>query len=226
VQAVTSANQPWYAANLVALDLEGSGAHERGDEQILEIAAIRLVDGEPDMATAYTTCLDPGRPIPAKPWISPGLSGLALHGQPSLAAVRGDLLARLTGAYLVGHNVGVDWRLLHRHLPELTVAGLIDTHRLAKSVAVSGRLSLTDLLSRLNLSGTVSAAAPHSRPHRALWDTTGAALLLASLIHRHFTGEPSLAQLLEVAAIPTTPAATTRSATPQTGSAKPETLFD
>ena len=76
---MTSANQPWHTANLVALDLEGSGAQERGDEQILEIAAIRLVDGEPDMATAYTTCVDPGRAIPAKPWISPGLSGLVWY---------------------------------------------------------------------------------------------------------------------------------------------------
>ena len=35
-----------------------------------------------------------------------------------------------------------------------------------------------------------------------------------------------VAVLLEVAGIPTTPAAMTPSATPHTGSAKPETLFD
>jgi DNA polymerase-3 subunit epsilon len=225
VQLVTSVNQPWHAANLVALDLEGSGAHERGDEQILEIAAIRLVAGEPDMATAYSSCLDPGRPIPAKPWISPGLSGLALRGQPTLADVRGDLLARLAGSYLVGHNVGVDWRLLHRHLPDLTVTGLIDTHRLAKAVHLTGKLGLTDLLSHHQLSGAVSAAVPDGRPHRALWDTTGAALLLPTLIRRHFTGEPTLAQLLDVAGIPTAPAATTPPASPQTGPEQQGTLF-
>ena len=223
---MTLANQPWHAANLVAIDLEGSGAHERGDEQILEIAAIRLVAGAPDMATAYSSCLDPGRAIPAKPWISPGLSGLALQGQPTLAKIRRDLLARLTGTYLVGHNIGVDWRLLHRHLPDLTVAGLIDTHRLAKAVHLTGKFGLTDLLSQHQLSGAVTAAAPDSRPHRALWDTTGAALLLPTLIRRHFTGNPTLAQLLEVAGIPTTPAATTPPATPQPGPQQQGTLFD
>lgn len=226
MQAVTSANQPWHAAKLVALDLEGSGAQERGDEQILEFAAIRLVNGEPDSATAYTTCLDPGRPIPAKPWISPGLSGLALRGNPTLSDIRGELLARLTDTYLIGHNIGVDWRLLHRHLPDLTVAGLIDTHRLAKATAITGKLNLTDLLSRLNLSATVTAAAPHSRPHRALWDTTGAALLLPALIHRHFTGDPTLAQLLEIASVPTTPSATTTTAKPPPGPTGQESLFD
>lgn len=205
MQAVTSANQPWHAASLVALDLEGSGAQERHDEQILEIAAIRLVDGKPDMATAYATCLDPGRPIPAKPWISPGLSGLALQGQPAFAEIRDALLTRLQGTYLVGHNVAVDWRLLHRHLPELALAGLIDTHRLAKAMNLSGKLGLSDLLARLKLTGAVTTAARASRPHRALWDTTGAALLLPTLIRRYFSSEPTLQQLLDVAGISTTP---------------------
>ena len=226
MQAVTSANQPWHAATLVALDLEGSGAQERGDEQILEVAAIRLVDGQPDMATAYTTCLDPGRPIPAMPWISPGLSGLALQGQPALADIRDDLLSRLSGTYLVGHNVGVDWRLLSRHLPELTLAGLIDTHRLAKSTDLTGKLGLTDLLAHLQLTSSVTAAAASSRPHRALWDTTGAALLLPVLIRRYFTGDPTLQQLLDVAGIPTQPANSTSPATPPPGPAEQGTLFD
>ncbi|MEU8813759.1 hypothetical protein [Actinoplanes sp. NPDC048796] len=56
----------------------------------------------------------------------------ARRGEAAFDEIRGDLLARLAGVYLVGHNIGVDWRMLHWHLPELSVAGLIDTHRLAK----------------------------------------------------------------------------------------------
>jgi DNA polymerase III epsilon subunit-like protein len=226
VQPVSPANQPWHAASLVALDLEGSGAQERDNEQILEIAAIRLINGEPDLPTAFTTCLDPGRAIPAKPWISPGLSGLALQGRPTLDEVRSDLIARLTGTYLVGHNVGVDWRLLHRHLPGLTVTGLIDTHRLAKATDLTGKLGLTDLLALLQLTSAVTVAAAGSRPHRALWDTTGAALLLPVLIRQYFTGDPTLQQLLDVAGIPAQQADTTSPAGAQTGSAEQGTLFD
>ncbi|BEL05824.1 hypothetical protein Q0Z83_040150 [Actinoplanes sichuanensis] len=203
---MTTENPPWHTVNLVALDLEGSGAQERDQEQILEIAAVRLLDGHPDMATAYTTGIDPGRTIAARPWISSGLAGTALHGQPTLDDIRPALLPRLNSAWLVGHNIAVDWRLLHRHLPDLTIAGLIDTMRLAKAAAIPGKLGLTDLLTHLQLMTAVTAAAPGSQPHRALWDTTGAALLLPALIRRHFTTTPTLEQLTAVAAIPATPA--------------------
>jgi DNA polymerase-3 subunit epsilon len=223
VNAVTTESAPWHTANLVALDLEGSGAQDRDKEQILEIAAVRLLNGHPDIATAYTTGIDPGRAIPARPWISPGLAGTALRGQPSLDDIRPALLARLTGVWLVGHNIGVDWRLLHRRLPDLTIAGLIDTMRLAKAGTVTGKLGLTDLLTHLQLTAAVTAAAPESRPHRALWDTTGAALLLPALIRQHFTTEPTLQQLAAVAGIPlAAPQPTTAGA-----SADPQpTLFD
>ena len=221
---VTATDQPWHTANLVALDLEGSGAQERDDEQILEIAAIRLLNGRPDMTTAYTTGIDPGRPIPARKWISPGLAGLALQGQPKLDDVRGDLRARLTGAYLVGHNIGVDWRLLHRRLPELTIAGLIDTHRLARTARIAGKLRLTDLIAGLQLTDAVTAAALGSQPHRALWDTTGAALLLAALIRRHFATSPTLAELLDAAGISTLAASAT--ATPADPAQADGTLFE
>ncbi|WP_264653471.1 3'-5' exonuclease [Actinoplanes cyaneus] len=210
-------------AVLVALDLEGTGSQDRDQEQILETAAVRFLGGRPDMATAYTTGIDPGRAIPVRPWISPGLAGTALRGQPTLDDVRPALLARLTGAWLVGHNIGVDWRLLHRHLPELTVAGLIDTMRLAKGASVPGKLGLIDLLTYLQLTAAVTAAAPGSRPHRALWDTAGTALLLPVLIRQHFTTEPALQQLAAVAGIGlAAPSSTTASA-----AADPQpTLFD
>ena len=228
VTTVTDLNRPWHTARLVAVDLEGSGAQDRDQEQILEIAAIRLRDGRPDLATAYCTCIDPQRPIPPARWISPGLAGTALHGQPTLEAVRGDLLTRLTGTYLVGHNIRVDWRLLHRHLPDLTIAGLIDTHRLAKTTGVPGRLGLTDLLDQFNLTAQVTAAAPDSQPHRALWDTTGAAILLITLINRRFTTPPTLTRLLDAAAVPTETAATTSPCdpVPPPGAAPQATLFD
>lgn len=47
------ASRTWRAAPLVALDLEGTGAQDGTDEAILEIAAVRIEDGSPDLATAY-----------------------------------------------------------------------------------------------------------------------------------------------------------------------------
>jgi DNA polymerase III subunit epsilon len=173
----------WKDAPLVALDLEGSGAQDRDDEDILEIALIPIAGGHPARASAYTTVINPGRPIPRRPWISPGLTSDVLAAAPGLATVAPELTARLEGKIIVGHNVGVDWRLLHRRCPSVHPGALIDTLRLARHVhAGSKGNGLTALLDRHHLAGTVTALAPGSQPHRALWDTLGAALLLAALI--------------------------------------------
>ncbi|XVV13327.1 3'-5' exonuclease [Actinoplanes sp. CA-131856] len=184
------------ATNLVAIDLEGSGAQDGDDEAILEIAAVRLIGGRPDTATAYSTLIDPGRLIPARPWISPGLAGTALAGAPALEAVGPQLARRINGAYLIGHNVGVDWRLLHRRVPQISVTGLVDTHRLAKTLPGKGKYGLAHLLARFGLTDAVNAAAPQSRPHRALWDAVGAALLLDTLVQRRWPRDPSVDELL------------------------------
>lgn len=206
------------ATALAALDLEGSGAQDGDNEAILEIAAVRLIDGRPDVATAYTTLINPGRHIPQRPWISPGLTNDALAKAPPLDDVAPHLARRLTGVYLIGHNVRVDWRLLHRRCPTIDIAGLIDTHQLAKTLPADGKRSLTALLDQHRLTATVTAAVPHSRPHRALWDAVGAALLLNALIRARWPDqEPDLAALLAVAAPPR----------PQPAPAPtPATLFD
>ncbi|WP_433202276.1 3'-5' exonuclease [Dactylosporangium sp. CS-047395] len=184
----------WRSAPLVAFDLEGTGAQDGDGEAILELAAIRLLDGAPDMATAYATVINPGRPVPRRAWIAPSLTGDVLAGAPRLDAVEPGLAARLDGCVLVGHNIGVDWRLLHRRCPAVAPAALLDTLKLARALAVPGSHSLTALLDTLGLTAEVDAAG--SRPHRALWDAAGAAVLLRGLVSRSWGGDPTLAELL------------------------------
>ncbi|GAB1641491.1 hypothetical protein [Krasilnikovia sp. MM14-A1259] len=107
------------------------------------------------------------------------------------------------GRWLVGHNIGVDWRLLHRRCASIAPAGLIDTLRLARACHLdAGGNSLTTLLDHLELTATVTGAVPHGQPHRALWDTVGAAVLLGSLVSRRWPAGVGLAGLCTVAALP------------------------
>lgn len=182
----------------MALDLEGTGAQDRENEAILEIAAVPLADGLPDMHHAYETLINPGRPVPRRPWISPGLTDTVLSEAPSPSVVGPELARRLEGCYLVGHNVGVDWRLLHRRFGDIRPAGLIDTLKLAKQRNVAAR-SLTALLDHHALTERVTAHVPDGRPHRALWDTVAAALLLPVLIAEQWTHPLTLASLLTAA---------------------------
>ncbi len=187
----------WRDAPLVALDLEGSGAQDGADEAILEIAVVPLHDGRPSHDGAYATLVNPGRPVPRRPWLSPGLVDSVLSAAPPLAQIDPRLGAMINGAVVVGHNIGVDWRLLNRRCPELAPAGLLDTLRLARHLQLPGKHALTTLLASFNLTSQVTAAAPDSQPHRALWDTVGTALLLEVLVRRGWEDDPTLDELLE-----------------------------
>jgi DNA polymerase III subunit epsilon len=166
---------------LVAIDIEGSGAQDREHEAILEIALVPIVDWQPDIDDAYCTLINPGRSIPQRPWISPGLTDAVLRDAPTLAQVEPELARRINGKYLVGHNVGVDWRLLHRRCPHITPAGLIDTLRLARHLNHAVKRGLTSVVDQFGLGKDVDQLTSGSAPHRALWDTVAVALLLPVL---------------------------------------------
>jgi DNA polymerase-3 subunit epsilon/exodeoxyribonuclease X len=191
----------WTDVPLVALDLEGSGAQDRDDEAILEIAVVPLADGKPSLADAYTTLINPGRTIPRRPWISPGLAGKVLTAAPTLSVVIPELAARINGKIVVGHNTGVDCRLLRRRCPDVRPQAVIDTLRLARHVNPGAKgNSLGDLLDRYSLTVGVSSLVPDGQPHRALWDTVGTALLLGALIS-DLGAVPTLAEILRIAGL-------------------------
>jgi len=191
----------WTAAPVVALDLEGSGAQDRDGEAILEIAAVPFTAGQPDIAAAYCTLVNPGREIPRRPWISPGLTTAALAAAPGPADIEPELARRVNGHVIVGHNVGVDWRLLHRRHPAIAPIALIDTLRLARRLKLGTRNSLSDLTAQLQLTSQVERLAAGSQPHRALWDTVATALLLPTLIARGWPSGATLGALLAAAAV-------------------------
>jgi DNA polymerase III epsilon subunit-like protein len=191
----------WSAASLVAMDLEGSGGQDHDNEAILEIAVVPITAGQPDTASAYTTLINPGRPILCRPWISPGLTRAVLAAAPPPADVEPELARRIDGQIIVGHNIGVDWRLLHRRHPAITPAALIDTLRLARRVRLGTRNSLSALTGQLDLTAQVESLAVGSQPHRALWDTFATALLLPALMAQAWPAGATLGELIDVAGI-------------------------
>lgn len=219
---MTSSTGEWATAPLVALDLEGSGAQDHDNEAILEIAVVPFTAGHPDTASAYTTLINPGRPIPRRPWISPGLTSAVLAAAPAPGDVEPELARRVNGHALVGHNIGVDWRLLHRRFPAITPTALIDTLRLARHLKLGTKNSLTALTTQLELTPQIERLAAGSQPHRALWDTIGAALLLPALIEKAWPAGASLADLLDIAAIDIAAPTRARAAKP----AAQDSLFD
>lgn len=183
---MTETAAAWRDVDLVALDLEGSGPQDPAGEAILEIAIVPVRRGEPVADAAFSTLINPGRKIRRGPWISPGITNNVLSAAPPAAAVAADITRMVTGKTIVGHNVRVDWRLLRKRFPDAAPTGLIDTLRLARALHPDQKKghSLSAWIDRLDLAEAVSNAAPNSRPHRALWDTIAAALLLDALMSR------------------------------------------
>jgi DNA polymerase III epsilon subunit-like protein len=185
---------------LVAIDLEGTGSQDGDNEAILEIALVPLADDlKPDMGRAFETLINPGRPIPKRPWISPGLTDAAVKNAPTIEQSEPDIARLVNGAYLVGHNSRVDWSLLHRRLPAIRPAGLLDTLKLARTHRGSKGNGLGALVELYQLTATVNQLVPNGRPHRALWDTVACALLLAHLGIE--TGNTTRDQLASAAAL-------------------------
>jgi DNA polymerase-3 subunit epsilon len=193
------ASQLWHDAPIVALDLEGSGAQDHDAEAILEIAVVPLTNGQPELARAFTSLINPGRKIPRHPWLSPGLTNAVLATAPPLDKVEAQLAELINKRWIVGHNVNVDWRLLNRSLPALRPAGLIDTLALARALGQPKR-SLSALVEQMHLTGQVTASAVGSQPHRALWDTVAVACLLPRLVDRLWPDKPPTMETLRLAA--------------------------
>lgn len=200
---MTEPSGTWTDADLVALDLEGSGGQDRDGEAILEIALVPLVAGRPAVVDACWTLINPGRPIPARPWVSPGLTDAVLQRAPHLERVAPEIARRVDGRIIVGHNVGVDWRLLQRRIPDVAPAGVLDTLRLTRHLRLGPRLGLGALLERLGLTATVDHLAAGSRPHRALWDAVGAGALLHALASQAWPASIGIKELTALAGLPT-----------------------
>jgi DNA polymerase III epsilon subunit-like protein len=198
---MTGRTDEWTTGSLSALDLEGSGAQDHDDEAILEIAVVPLIGGQPDAGAAYTTLINPGRGIRRRPWISPGLTNAALAAAPSPGEVEHELAHRVNRQILVGHNIGVDWRLLHRRHPAIRPTALLDTLRLARHLKLGGKNSLGALTAQFGLRSHIERLADGSQPHRALWDAIAAALLLPVLIAKTWPDGATLADLLGIAAV-------------------------
>ncbi|MCP2325229.1 DNA polymerase III epsilon subunit-like protein [Hamadaea flava] len=189
----------WHAADIVALDLEGSGAQDHAAEAILEVAAVPLLNGQPDLDRAFTSLVNPGRPIPPRSWLAPGLTDGVLATAPAFDSIAPTLAELIDGKWVLGHNVQVDWRLLSGHLPGLRPAGLLDTLQLARTMAFPDR-KLSTLVDSLRLREAMHAAAGSSQPHRAYWDSVAAAYLLPKLIYRLWPKRPPTFESLRLMA--------------------------
>ncbi len=166
-----------YPGTVVGVDVETTGVDARADA-IIEVAAVRLVDGKLD--DTFSSFIDPGREIPPDIVYLTGISDDDVRGAPTIDDVLPGVVEFIGESPIVAHQASFDLAFLNAaaaNRPELLVGrgGTFDT--LALSRALIPRFPSHRLAALVRLFDI-----PHERAHRASDDALAAALLYGKLL--------------------------------------------
>lgn len=162
------------------VDVETTGTSATRGHRVTEIAAVR-VRGDGTVLDAFTSLVNPERPIP--PFITrlTSITSDMVAAAPRFSAVAEEVCRMVDGAVFVAHNAGFDWRFVNAELTRAGGASLrcrqLCTVRLARQVVPEiPRRSLDALATYF---GVENAAR-----HRAYGDARATAVVLARLLER------------------------------------------
>lgn len=163
----------------VVFDTETTGLSPSTDE-IVQIAAVRIVNGRRVRGEVLETLVDPERPIPQASTDVHGITDDMVKGAPTIAEVGRRFHDFARGAVLVAHNAPFDLEFLRRHEARMGVRfdhPVLDT--LLLSALIYGRSethSLDALATRLGID------IPEEARHTAIGDTIATADAFLKLV--------------------------------------------
>ncbi|ANQ85584.1 exonuclease domain-containing protein [Azoarcus olearius] len=137
-------------------DTETTGLNPSQGDEIIQIGAVRVLNGKPLRSEAFEQLIDPCRPLPEESARVHGITADMLAGQPVIEAVLPSFHAFAADTVLVAHNAAFDMRFLQLKedltglrfdqpvLDTLLLSAVIhpnqDSHRLE---AIAERLGIT-----------------------------------------------------------------------------------
>lgn len=156
----------------VVFDTETTGLSPSSDS-IVQIAAVRLVNGRRQESEVFDTLVDPKRPIPPASTDVHGITDSMVVGAPDIVEAGRQFHKFAEGAVLIAHNAPFDMELLRRQEPTI---GKVFDHPILDTVLLSavvyGQLeqhSLDALAARLGIT------IPDEARHTAIGDTVATA---------------------------------------------------
>ncbi|ARQ67739.1 3'-5' exonuclease [Streptomyces marincola] len=195
---------------LLAVDIEGNGAIP---PDLVEIAVLPIRTGCLDIEAAGAWLVRPPIPVTSFATRLHKLTNADLADCPEWPEVAEEVNTALGGAWICAHNASVEYRVLRRHLPAWTPAGVVDTLRLARATYPDAPKHTLDALTEHV--GLDLTSAPGQR-HRASYDAFAAARLLLAMATHYSSWE----ELAAKGTLPgSSPPELTAPATP------PDTLF-
>ncbi|WP_037257983.1 3'-5' exonuclease [Roseivivax halodurans] len=175
----TISDRPLSSLAYCVFDTETTGLLPHRDE-VVQIGAVRVLNGRLVPGERFETLVDPGRPIPEGATRVHGISDRMVDGAPGIHAASRDFHRFASGAVIVAHNAPFDMAFLRRHAAS---AGVTWDHPILDTVLLSAVLfGTTEQHTLDSLAARLGVPVPEQRRHTAMGDAEVTAEVLLRLL--------------------------------------------
>lgn len=157
--------------NKIFFDIETTGFNYRQDDRIIEVAAVEFdAEGNPT-GRHYHSLVNPGRSIPDVVVNLTGIDDEKVKGAPRFHEIAADFLAFLEGHEVIAHNGdGFDAPFINFEMQRASIpytfwekpAKVSDTLKVARQLYPKQRVSLDELMKRLDVDDSERQAVGHN----------------------------------------------------------------